>query len=433
MNLIAERLGSFLGRLPPVSGYCVALSGGVDSSVLLDALHKLPLKIPIRAVHINHCLQADAEEWVVHCQRLCESQNIPFETHKVDASAATGESPEAAARQARYRVLEKILGSEECLFTAQHQDDQAETVILQLLRGSGPAGLVAMPEITRFAAGWLARPLLASSRSEILQYAMDNRLQWIEDKSNANLDFDRNYLRAIVMPALQERWPAASKTISRSAGLQGQALELLEEIGEQDLQRALCQMHAGTLSVPALKLLSTVRVRNVLRHWIAQHHLSTPTAAQLEQVLEILSARIESTPVVRWPGACVGRYRHSIYAFPEPEEPPKINLPWPSGEELQIPEVGLRLAYTDLEAAGIECGRFTEPVSVAFRQGGERIKLPGRKHRHKIKKLLQELGVPPWLRGRLPLLRHGTEIIAVLGLEPILIADGWAEDVSKKD
>ncbi len=426
MNPLIERLDSFLRGLPTVNGFCLAFSGGVDSSVLLDALCHMPAKNSCRVIHVNHGLQSEADQWVEHCKARCQHYGVNFESFKVDARAKPGESPEAAARQARYQLFARILEPNECLLTGQHQDDQAETVLLQLLRGSGPAGLSAMPELTQFAAGWMGRPWLNNSRSELLHYASTRQVQWIEDQSNQELDFDRNYLRAVVMPVLLKRWPAAAKTLARSAGLQAQVQTLQEEVAAEDLLRMQCQRQSGALSVTALQSLSNVRVRNVLRHWIAQHQLATPTAAQLEQILEILSSLSEASPWVCWPGGCVGRYRGSLYTYPEFDIPTDSSWLWQLEEPLNIPEIGLTLDLDDLKLAGIDCDRFSETLSIRFRTGGERIRLPGRKHRHKLKKLLQESEVPPWLRERLPLLFHGTELVAVLGIEPVIIADGWS-------
>ncbi|MBN1379425.1 MAG: tRNA lysidine(34) synthetase TilS, partial [Gammaproteobacteria bacterium] len=279
MNELHDRLTSFLTRLPPVSGYCLAFSGGLDSSVLLDVLCQSAAKNRLRAVHINHSLQIEAGDWARHCQQRCQKYSVPMQVITVDARAAAGESPEAAARQARYRALQENLQADECLLTAQHQNDQAETVLLQLLRGAGPAGLAAMPELTRFAHGWLARPWLECSRDDIRQYAEQHSLPWVEDGSNAALDYDRNYLRARVMPVLLERWPGAGKTLARSANLQAQMSEILDQLGAEDVQHAQCPQNPGTLLVDRLAGLTTVRLRNALRTWLYQHGLTTPSAA----------------------------------------------------------------------------------------------------------------------------------------------------------
>lgn len=425
MTVLIQRLESFLQQLPPVSGYGLALSGGLDSSALLDALSRCHGESRLRAIHIHHGLQADADHWVEHCHTLCRHYDVPLQVYRVDAKAAPGESPEAAARRARYARFEQALQPDECLFTAQHRNDQAETILLQLLRGSGPAGLASMPAITAFAGGWLARPWLQCTREEIARYAAVQRLHWVEDSSNLEQGFDRNYLRARVMPVLLERWPAALRTLSRSADLQAQASELLEQLASEDLQRVRYPHHVAALCVTRLKECSPARIRNVLRYWIVLNRLTTPTAAQLEQILEALSARADSTPMVVWSGGGVGRYQNALYAL-APEPPTETQRrTWAPGQSFSIPQLGIQLDSDYLTRIGLAPERFSQPLTVGFREGGERIRLPGRKHRHRLKKLLQEHEVPPWLRERLPLLFHGNELVAVLGLEPPIVADGW--------
>jgi tRNA(Ile)-lysidine synthase len=433
MNPLCVRLDSFLTGLPAVSGYCLAYSGGLDSSVLLDALCRSGARNRLRAIHINHQLQGAADGWADHCRQRCRYYGVPLQVISVNAGAAPGESPEAAARQARYQALAQHLHADECLLSAQHQNDQAETLLLQLLRGSGPAGLAAMPEIVRFAGGWLARPWLQHGRAAILHYAEAHQLPWVEDASNQRLDYDRNYLRARLIPLLLERWPGAIKTLARSANLQAQASALLDQLGEEDLHLKQCPRNPGALSVQRLLSQQTAgRMRNTLRYWISRHGLATPSAAQLEQIVEALSARPDSTPVVNWPGGSVGRYQDSLYAFANLAPLPAEKWSWNPEQALVIPAIGLELKTGDLEQIGLVLTAVKQPLTVGFRRGGERILLPGRPHRHQLKKLLQEREVPPWLRERLPLLFHGDELIAVLGLEPAIIAESWQQRIEAK-
>jgi tRNA(Ile)-lysidine synthase len=425
MNPLLDRLSAFLTQLPPVSGYCLAYSGGLDSSALLDALCQSEARHKLRAVYINHKLQIDADNWARHCQERCQHYAVPLQVITVNARSRTGESPEAVARQARYQALEQNLNVDECLLTAQHQNDQAETVLLQLLRGSGPAGLAAMPEISPFAAGWLVRPWLACSRAAIQQYATARQLQWVEDPSNRQLDYDRNYLRARVMPVLLRRWPGAVKTLARSANLQAQMSEILDQLGAEDLHQMQCPLNPAALSVERLLCQTTVRLRNTLRYWIGRHGLTTPSGAQLEQIVDALSSKQGSAPVVNWPGGSVGRYQNTLFAFPNLESLANKSWVWKPGQVLVIPELALELDAAALTKFGLAVERVEQLLSIRFRNGGERIRLPGRKHRHQLKKLLQERQIPPWLRKQLPLLFCGDELIAVLGLTPPIIADGW--------
>jgi tRNA(Ile)-lysidine synthase len=425
MSQLDDRLTSFLSGLPPVNGFCLAYSGGLDSTALLDVLCQSEVRDKLRAIHINHSLQEEADNWAEHCRQRCQHYDIPLQIIRVDARAATGESPEAAARQARYQAFKEKLENNECLLTAQHQNDQAETVLLQLLRGSGPAGLAAMPELTPFACGWLARPWLACSRNDIQRHAKSHQLSWIEDSSNSELNYDRNYLRAAVMPVLLQRWPGAIKTLARSAGLQAQSSAMLDQLGAEDIQYAQCTQNPAALSVERLLSLDTGRLSNVLRYWIGQHGLTTPSSGQLEQIIAAVNARPDSAPVVSWQGGSIGRYQNSLYAFPDVNPPRQKKWSWNPEQVLVIDELGLELNAADLKKSGLALDRAKQPLTIALRCGGERIQLPGRTHRHQLKKLLQERAVPPWLRECMPLLFHGDELIAVLGLEPVLIADGW--------
>jgi len=214
-----SRLLEILKALPDSGRLLVGYSGGMDSHVLLHAVWGLrnELKLEMSAVHVNHGLQSDAEAWADSCADFCRSQQIPIAIIQVDATPEKGESPEAAARDSRYCALHDLMLKGDILLTAHHSDDQAETVLLQLLRGSGPSGLSAMPIISGFGPGFHARPLLEFSRAELAEYAQHNRLQWLEDFSNSDTSFDRNFLRQEVVPLLKQRWPAMHKTLSRSS------------------------------------------------------------------------------------------------------------------------------------------------------------------------------------------------------------------------
>ena len=225
-----ENLGAILQDFPAVARFWLAYSGGCDSHVLVHAAAQLRAVVAERifhVVHVDHGLQTASAEWARHCAAVCEELALPFTLLRVDARGSLGESPEAAARHARYRALASLMQAGDCLLTAHHQDDQAETLLLQLLRGGGPHGLAAMPALSPFAAGMHARPMLTFSREELRRYAQRHALQWIDDPSNADSGFDRNYLRNSVMPVLRERWPAVARVLARGAGHQAEAAQLL--------------------------------------------------------------------------------------------------------------------------------------------------------------------------------------------------------------
>lgn len=409
---------------PPARRLIVAYSGGVDSHVLLHLLASHRAAWPDRtlaAIHVDHGLQAASAAWSEHCAQVCRELAIPFQALAIDARPMPGESPEAAARRARYAALAPALDPDSALLTAHHRDDQAETLLLQLLRGAGPHGLAAMPVVSRLGRGWLWRPLLDVDRADLLAYAHAHGLHWIEDASNADPGFDRNYLRHQVLPLLRERWPAANRTLARTARRCAEAAAWLDETAAADLAQAAPD-RPDRLSISSLQTLPEPRQRNLVRYWLRQLQLPTPDSRQLHQLLhDALTAARDRQPCIRWPGAEVRRHRDGLYAIPPlPPHPAGQTLVWcataTGWPALTVPGVGtLRLQPTigtGLRAAAIAAGS----LLVRFRQGGERFRPAGRPHRQELKKLLQEADIPPWERERLPLLYAERTLLAVVGL-----------------
>jgi len=415
-----EALRHALAAIPAPPRIWVALSGGRDSTVLLHAAATLEGIVPpgtLRAIHIDHGLQAQAVRWSEQCDALSARLGIPFETCRVDARARHGESPEAAARRARYAALGARLGSGDALLTAHHRDDQAETLLLQLLRGAGVAGLAAMPERARFATGWLLRPLLGLPRQALADYAAHHALAWCDDPSNEDTGLDRNYLRAVVLPALTARWPATAASLATSAGLCGEVSELLEECADADLAALTGDAADGTLPVAALAALSGPRRRNLLRRWLRRQGLTTPGRRHLKRIeVEAIGAAPDRVPCVAWPGGEVRRYRGRLIAAR-----PRAAIET-AAVQAWDPDVPLKLGHGTLLAvpvtgAGVACAALSAGVlTVRHRQGGERLRPAGRAHSHPLKKLLQEAGVPPWRRAALPLLYIGEQLAAVADL-----------------
>jgi tRNA(Ile)-lysidine synthase len=414
MGLIEDRLTRALAGLRGVATLLVAYSGGLDSTVLLYALSRLRLGLALEAVHVHHGLQGEADAWVRACERTCLALGVPLRVLEVDARAAPGESPEAGARRARYRALGGIMDVQACLVTAHHQDDQAETLLLQLLRGAGPAGLAAMPVIARLGAGWHARPLLGCSRQELRDYARRHGLGWVEDASNLDVAYTRNYLRQRVFPVFTQRWPSASRTLARAARHQAEAVELLAELAEQDRQGA-AGTRPGTLSLRALRGLSPARQANLLRHWIRGLGLPVPDTRQLAQVrAQTLGAHAGRSPCVRWAGAELRRYRDDLHAMaPLPPHDPAMVLRWDPSAPLPIPHLGLELRGGDLMRLGVAIPR--QGLTVGFRRGGERCRPAAAPHHRSLKTLFQEAGVPPWERERIPLIYADGRLVAVMG------------------
>lgn len=405
-------------RLVPPSARCVvAYSGGPDSHVLLHLCARLP-GIGLRAIHVHHGLQAQADDWAAHCAAVCGALRTPLDIVRVDARPEKGQSPEEAARTARYRVLRERLGDGEILLTAHHADDQAETLLLQLLRGAGVHGLAGMPECTGFGPGLLVRPLLSFSRAALLDYATAHKLCWVEDASNADESYDRNFLRQQIMPRLLQRWPAAPEVLARSAAHCAEAARILDERAREWLP--LVQgMQKDTLRIAPLTELAESDQRLVLRAWLRANGFRMPAAHILERVLrEAIPARRDRTPRVEWSEGEIRRYRDHLYLLkPLPSVPLYWQAPWRGEAPLTVPD-GRTLHAMREKGAGI-APEFWRPeaIEVRYRRGGERCRLPGRAGTHELKKLLQEAGLPPWERERLPLLYIAGQLAAV--------GDGW--------
>jgi len=302
---LEQRLTQLLPGFPSVS-LCVAVSGGVDSTALLAALaaRRHP-QMQLRALHINHGLSPHARRWSTRCKALARGFEVPFKAITVKVNRARGTSLEAEARRARYEAFMRRLDENEVLLTAHHEDDQLETVLLQLLRGAGIAGLAAMPDITHFGRGWLARPLLPVSRMQLEAWARERQLIWIDDEMNDDERFDRNFMRRQLLPRLKERWPGAGRAVARSARHIAEAQRLLNALALADVERAA---EGASLAVGKLRALSLDRRRNALRFWIMRCGAQVPNSARLEELAgPVLRARAEASPQVKWNGTIVQR------------------------------------------------------------------------------------------------------------------------------
>ena len=399
----------------------VAYSGGCDSHVLLHSLALLRSKISseLKAIHINHGLSPLANEWEEHCRLICEKLDVSYTAIKVDArnkkSGETNKSPEEAARLARYAEWKSLIKKDDVLLLAHHQDDQAETVLLQLLRGSGVKGLAAMPLKQIFSQGLLCRPMLGYLREEIQAFAVKENLNWIDDPSNFDTDFDRNFLRQDVIPLLQTRWPSLKKTLSRTATHSAEADHLLTVLATQDWLEVKSNHQ---IDINLLLGFDVKRQRNVIRYWLASIcGVSMPDTIHLQRILnEVVTAADDAKPEVIWQGGEVRRFQGLLYAQPEHDEPDNtIHLSWPNMEKSlgykggilsAKPSIGKGLSRTILEKADI---------TLRFRQGGESCRPVGRGQTHQLKKLFQEWQIPPWKRASIPLIYVNDQIAEVVG------------------
>ena len=403
----------------------LALSGGADSVALLDILTPLRARLPfsLSAVHVNHQISPNAADWAEFCARLCAGNNIPLQVVEVDLRRQPGESLEALARDARHRVFDQQQA--DFVVLAQHLDDQAETLLLQLLRGAGAKGLSAMGE-RREGLGvrgeegvempHCLRPLLDVPRRLILDYVALRGLHWVEDESNADVAYDRNYLRHRVMPELERRFPGYRATLARASRNLAESAQLMDDLARMDCALALVN---GNLRVDVLRALSGARARNLLRYWLAESGISMPSAGRLENLLQQLcSARDDAQIRISLGDAVIRRYRGE--ARIEKKVPAQLQeallIRLLQGVQ-DLPGLGSRLVFVQAVGEGLSLARLSaEPVTVRPRRGGERLRPDCRRPSRSLKNLLQEAGIPPWQRQSLPLLFSGEQLVFVPGI-----------------
>ena len=404
--------------------YVIAFSGGLDSTVLTHALavSREQHGVPMTAVYVDHGLSRESDSWRGHCEAFAGELGIEFIGLGVTVDTQSRAGLEAAAREARYAALRGLLEPGDWLLSAHHQDDQAETVLLHLMRSSGPAGLAGIRGVREFAAGWLVRPLLDIPRKSLQDYARSEGLDSVSDPSNVDQQFDRNYLRHEILPRLESRWPDAARRIRRSATLAREAATLLAELAGVDRQEL--GDRPDRLSIEGLRRLRPERQRNLLRHVIHDLGLPMPGAVNLENILtDLVAARDDAQPLVAWPGVRVRRYRDRLYVMPADDlESPRKAVQEVTGDRVLLPG-GLGMLVLEAGAeVGLSERAMAARLEVRYRHGGEEIKVLDHKHTKKVKKLLQDEGVVPWMRDRLPLLYADDELIAV--------ADLWLADAA---
>ena len=375
----------------------VAFSGGLDSTVLLHLAAADPALRArgLRALHVDHGLHPDSARWADACGDLCAGLGVAFESRRVTVGDR-GDGLEAAARAARHGAFHDSQHEGELIALAHHRDDQAETLLLRLLRGSGD-GLGAMRSLRPFGRGWLWRPLLALPRSRLHEYAAQHGLHWIEDPSNASEHHDRNFLRHQVMPLLLQRWPQADASFASSAGLLATQQDLLAA-GDATRLAQVQGFDPASLSVPALLAQPDAWRRRLLRRWVSDLGLPMLSSHALDTIsAELLPARTDARAEFAWSGAVIRRWRDLLHAGrPLPPLPEAYHATWDGTTALALPGGDLLQLSPALA--------FDAPLDVRARTGGERLVLPGRRHSSELKHVLQDLGVPPWQRARLPLL-----------------------------
>ena len=408
-----------------VTGFVVALSGGADSTALLSAAAAEPRfrGLPLRAVHVDHGLQAAAAEFRAVCSRLCSHLGVPLELIEVEVRSAAGLSIEAAARDARYAALAAEIRPGECLLTAHQREDQAETFLLQALRGAGAKGLAAMPTSRCLGAGWHVRPLLDVPRSELREFVElrfgDHIGQFRStDPMNADLRFDRVYLRQMIWPAIEKRWPGAAIALSRTARHMAEAQETLELAAAHDVARL---RDGDALSVQGLRALSHPERINAVRLWLSEAGVEAPSTARLGEALrQVFEAHEDHQPAIVWGDKALRRYRQRL--FLTEAVPPRIEqaIRWTAalGSTVALGADLGSLQWKE-QRGGIAPEKLPVAVTVRRREGGETLKPAVYAKTQTVQHLCQSLGVLPWMRDALPCVFAGDELIAV--------GDLWAD------
>ena len=399
----------------------VALSGGVDSVVLLYLLsifRKANPQYTVLAHNVNHGLSKNAQQWAEFCQILCKQLDITLVCSKVTIENRARKSLEALARDARYNCFQKAMQLGDVILTGHHQDDQLETLLLALKRGSGSTGLQGIRPVQSFYHGHLLRPLLNFSRQQIVDYAIEHQLNWIEDESNLDTGFDRNFIRQKISPLLVERWPAIAQSVSRTAQLCQEQQSLLEEVAEQDL--AVCEsihLNQQVLMVPKLLEFSAARRNNVIRFWLKINGLEYPSNKQLKVLWdEVALASADKQPKLILGAYSVRRYRESLYIVNEeemilPEQP----IFWSGEPLLELIQGRISVDFSKLDALMAE----KHEIKCCFRHhlDSNLTCLPeGRNKARSIKKLLHEYQVPPWYRNHIVFILIDQKLVQALGV-----------------
>jgi tRNA(Ile)-lysidine synthase len=407
-NFTTRLLLDRLARLPDTEKYWVGFSGGADSTALLQALYECreQLEAPIQAVHFHHGLQDDADAWQSHCETYCRDRDIPFYSEQLEINRAAKSSLEEESRNGRYRAVGRLLGEKETYLTAHHAEDQAETLFLNLMRGSGIEGLAGIPGLRTLEKGWVARPLLDFHRADLEQFLLSRQLDWLTDPSNADTAFDRNYLRQDLFPLLEKRWPGVVNRLSRTARnaritatamaafIEGQSGDLIKDRLRMSLQKLL-ELE------PEMQTL-------IMRQWLRKHEIPMlPEVRLLEFLDQLAGSKLINQAEVQWGDWMIKRYQRDLWLHRRAPFPPCPDLQWQQDKQLEL---------------GPDCGVIhligkTTPVPASWRirsrEAGDRIRLLPNGPSHKIKQLFQAAFIPPWLRPGIPVLEWDGEPVAL--------------------
>lgn len=416
MSVIETKLHNCLLQIDVNKKITVAYSGGIDSSVLLHATNQACGSSGhfLQAIYIDHQLHPDSQQWGKHCIECCKLLEINIDTIQVDVQQYSDLGGEGAAREARYQAFANHLKENDVLLTGHHADDQIESVLLQLFRGTGLLGLAGCAPARAIGKATLMRPLLEVSRQGVEQYAQRHQLKWLDDPSNKSLVHDRNYLRHEVMPLLHSRWQGLRETIARSSQWQGESAQMLNDLAIKDLDSDGEVLYP--LAIQKVNHLNEARLKNVLRWWIRSKGFNVPSAEVLAHIIEdAVYSRDDCDPRIHWQGYEVRKYQGHLYLqYVLPSHDAKLNYEWDLNQPLEILSSGVILTRKELVNYGVALDG-VDRLQVRFRVGGEVMRPRGRGCQKDLKALFQEEGVEPWLRDRIPLLFHKQQLIFVWG------------------
>jgi tRNA(Ile)-lysidine synthase len=427
MTFEVNNLSEHLNKFNKANHLYVGYSGGLDSHVLLHVIIELIGKKRITAVHVNHQLSSNSDIWQKHCEDRCLEIGVDIICKTVSIKNR-GTGIEDAARNARYSVFEKLLKKNDLLILAHHADDQIETMLFRLFRGSGIKGMSGMPISRLLGNGELFRPLLPFFRRDLESYASANQINWIEDDSNLDIAFDRNFIRHKLIPTINERWPNSSFKLNRSANIFAESDFLINILAQKDFKivKEVSERVGWSISIDKLNGFEIIRQKNILRYWFNLHNLTLPSYAVLDNALnQMIGSKIDAEPIVSWGDLQLRRFNKKLYLLPLNFEDPnysvkkkkgrelleKNSIKWDGSSHLILPDSSSLCVKLKMKG-GLRID-VKKNLEIRFRSGGERCKPQGRSGSNTLKKLFQEYSLEPWLRNNIPLIYIDNRLAAV--------------------
>lgn len=417
---LSSQLSQFAKRQSATFHWWVGLSGGVDSVALLHLLASIRSEFPevtLKAIHVNHGLQAEADDWAVECEQLCLAFNVELISKKIQVETSTRKGVERLAREARWKVFDEVVEPGGALWLAHHKDDQVETLLLNLLRGCGVQGAGAMRACRQRAHYQVLRPMLNIAKQSLIEYAKQQGLDWVDDPSNQQLDLRRNFLRQQILPQVESQWPGCREPLLRFTEIMQQSSELLNEIAEQDLLSVEDDMR-HSLNIEALATLSKSRISNLLMHWLSTQCVYAPPQARLDEfVRQLMLSRSSSNTELLLGDYCLKQSSKRLHLVPvEALKPVSFSLPWQDlSKPLLIEPLNKTVHCRKNANRGVRLPTQSEKVTVRSRQGGEHCWPHYRNRSSSLKKIFNELEVPEWQRDKVPLIFYNETLVCAAG------------------